>query len=126
MNLNQITVPCLDLDESVDFYKRLGLKMIVYDAPKYARFECPQGESTFSLHQADHAETRSAPVVYFEIENLDERVRELEAVGVVFESRPVTQEWLWREAYVRDPAGNLICLYYAGTNRLDPPWRLRD
>jgi catechol 2,3-dioxygenase-like lactoylglutathione lyase family enzyme len=126
VNLNQVTVPCLDLEESVEFYRRLGLELIVYDAPKYARFECPDGHATFSVHLAGHAETRSAPVVYFEVEDLDERVRQLEAAGLVFESAPVTQEWLWREAYVRDPAGNRICVYYAGSNRLNPPWRLRD
>ena len=65
MNLNQVTVPCLDLDESVDFYLRLGLELIVLDRPKYARFQCPQGGSTFSLHLADHVESVSAPVVYF-------------------------------------------------------------
>ena len=34
--------------------------------------------------------------------------------------------WLWREARVADPAGNVVCLYRAGENRLHPPWRLDD
>jgi GNAT superfamily N-acetyltransferase len=33
---------------------------------------------------------------------------------------------LWREANVRDPDGNTICLFQAGLNRRFPPWRLRD
>ena len=32
MELNQVTVPCVDYDESVAFYTRLGLKQIVEDA----------------------------------------------------------------------------------------------
>ena len=53
------------------------------------------------------------------------KVKELEAVGYVFDSPPVEQEWLWKEAYLKDPDGNLICLYYAGENRINPPWRLK-
>ena len=26
---------------------------------------------------------------------------------------------------LRDPAGNLIALYHAGENRLNPPWRVK-
>jgi catechol 2,3-dioxygenase-like lactoylglutathione lyase family enzyme len=126
VNLNQVTVPCLDLDESVDFYLRLGLELIVLDRPKYARFQCPQGGATFSLHLSEHVESASAPVVYFELDDLDRRVKELQAAGLVFESEPRDQPWLWREAYLRDPAGNLLCLYCAGENRLFPPWRLTE
>jgi catechol 2,3-dioxygenase-like lactoylglutathione lyase family enzyme len=126
VNLNQVTVPCLDLESSVAFYRRLGLRLIVHDAPRYARFECPSGGSTFSLHLADRVDSVSAPVVYFELEDLDDRVRALRAAGLVFESGPRDQPWLWREAYIRDPAGNLLCLYHAGRNRLFPPWRLPE
>jgi hydroxymethylpyrimidine/phosphomethylpyrimidine kinase len=36
------------------------------------------------------------------------------------------QRWLWREAWLRDPAGNSICLYHAGDNRRFPPWRIAE
>lgn len=124
MNLNQVTVPCLNLERSVDFYKRLGLRLIVHDPPRYARFDCPAGASTFSLHLADRVDSASAPVIYFELDDLDRRVNDLEDAGLVFESEPRDQPWLWREAHIRDPAGNLLCLYHAGSNRLSPPWRL--
>ena len=126
MNLNQVTVPCLDLGQSVDFYRRLGLQLIVYDPPRYARFQCPSGDSTFSLHRADHADSASAPVIYFEVEDLDEHVRQLQDAGLRFESGQVDQPWLWREAFICDPAGNRLCLYRAGSNRLFPPWRLSE
>jgi hypothetical protein len=43
-----------------------------------------------------------------------------------FESGPTDECWLWREAHLRDPDGNVICLFNAGANRLDPPWRVKD
>ena len=50
----------------------------------------------------------------------------LTAAGLRFESEPVDQPWLWREAYLRDPAGNRVCLFHAGENRRRPPWRLPE
>ena len=126
MNLNHVTVPCDDLEASIAFYRKLGLRLIVVDPPRYARFECPAGDATFSLHRVDHAPNGNGVVVYFEVEDLDGRVRVLGAAGVVFESSPHDQPWLWREAYLSDPAGNRLCLYDAGKNRRNPPWRLPD
>ncbi len=65
-------------------------------------------------------------VVYFECEDLDATVARLEAAGIAFTSAPADQPWLWREARLADPDGNPICLFHAGRNRLDPPWRVQD
>jgi hydroxymethylpyrimidine/phosphomethylpyrimidine kinase len=124
MNLNQVTVGCRDLAESVRFYQKLGLRQIVSSPPDYARFECPDGGATFSLHREAEVARDGAPIVYFEVAALDAKVRGLVAQGVVFESEPRDQPWLWREAYLRDPAGNRICLYLANEARRYPPWRL--
>lgn len=124
MNLNQVTVPSTDVARAVEFYKRLGLVQIVESLPKYARFVCPDGDTTFSIHLADQTDGKGGVVVYFECDDLDERVAHLKQAGIEFESDPVDQSWLWREAYLRDPDGNLICLYYAGENRLNPPWKI--
>lgn len=124
MNLNQVTVPSTGVARAVEFYKRLGLIQIVESLPKYARFVCPNGDTTFSIHVVDHIAGTPGVVLYFECDDLDERVARLKQAGIKFESDPVDQPWLWREAYLRDPDGNLICLYYAGENRLNPPWRL--
>lgn len=61
MNLNQITVPALDLNRSISFYQALGLKLIVKALPDYARFECPDGSSTFSLHRVDNLPAGNGP-----------------------------------------------------------------
>ena len=63
-------------------------------------------------------------MVYFECDDLDDRVAAQKAAGVVFDSDPVDQRWLWREARLSDPEGNRLCLYFAGANRIDPPWRV--
>ncbi len=122
MRLNQVTVATGDLERSVSFYRALGLELIVR-ASHYARFVCPEGRSTFSIHRTDQP-VASTTVVYFECDDLDERVAALEAAGIRFDSRPVDQPWLWREARLADPDGNPICLYFAGVNRIDPPWRV--
>src|SRR5206468_12574566 len=96
MKLNQVTVPALDLERSITFYRTLGLKLIV-KSPHYARFEVGDGTDTFSLHIADHVSAAgNGPHVYFECDDLDARVAELKSKGIVFDSDPVDQSWLWR------------------------------
>jgi hypothetical protein len=53
-------------------------------------------------------------------------VSRLAAAALRFEHDLVDQTWLWREARLRDPDGNQLCLFHAGENRLNPPWRLSD
>jgi len=126
MKLNQVTLEVSDIPRSRAFYEGLGLTLIV-SSDHYARFVCGGASedlaSTFSIHFADLVHPHRGGV-YFECENLDARVAELRAAGFVFESDPVDQLWNWREAWLSDPDGNLICLYFAGTNRINPPWRV--
>jgi len=126
MNLNQITVPSKDLTRSIPFYQTLGLKLIVKALPHYARFECPNGNSTFSLHQRDDLPNGDGIYVYFECEDLDERVEHLKNKGIIFDLEPTDQTWLWREARLKDVDGNQLILYYGGENRLNPPWRILE
>jgi len=126
MRLNQVTVPALDLERSIAFYQRLGLKLIV-KSEHYARFEVGDGTDTFSLHlTSDAGGAANGPHVYFECDDLDARVAALKAKGIAFDLGPVDQTWLWREAWLTDPAGVKLCLYHAGENRRFPPWRLKD
>lgn len=127
MRLNQVTASARDLAASTAFYQALGLKLIVR-TDHYVRFECPEGDggepATFSLHLDRDAAGVTATSVYFEDENLDATVDRLKAAGIAFDSGPEDQRWLWREAWLRDPAGNRVCLYRAGEARRFPPWRL--
>lgn len=125
MRLNQVTVGLEDYAASVDFYRGLGLKLIVDSPPDYARFEAPGG-ATFSIHRRDGngGGGPGATTVYFECDDLDDQFMRLNHHGMKFEHGPTDQPWLWREARLRDPAGNLICLYQAGEMRRYPPWRV--
>jgi catechol 2,3-dioxygenase-like lactoylglutathione lyase family enzyme len=124
VRLNQVTVPLLDYAASRDFYVKLGLKLIVDSPPRYARFEMPEGGSTFSIEKVEGVEGSSWPLIWFESDRLDELIAELKAKGITLESEPEDKTYLWRVARLRDPAGNLIALYHAGENRLNPPWRV--
>jgi len=124
MRLNHVTVAARDLDQSIAFYQLLGLRLIV-KSPHYARFEAPRCEATFSLHLADGAIPQAnAPQLYFECNDVDFETRRLKHAGVAIEQEAETKSWLWREAWLRDPAGNQICIFNAGETRRYPPWRI--
>ena len=124
MELNQVTLPATDVAASVAFYERMGFELIV-DSPHYVRFKATVGDATFSLHAVDALVAPSPTVVYFECAELDQQVAVLQARGFQFTQEPRDESWLWREARLVDPSGNVICLYQAGENRLNPPWRVR-
>ena len=81
------------------------------------------GDSTFSLSLQEGCFSNGA-VLYFEHEQLDDWVNELKNKGFVFDQEPQDQGYLWREAILHDPSGNKIKLYWAGENRVNPPWRI--
>jgi catechol 2,3-dioxygenase-like lactoylglutathione lyase family enzyme len=124
MNLNQITIPSLDLTKSIPFYEKLGLKLIVKSIPSYARFECPDGGSSFSIHQVDTLPQGEGIYVYFECKDLDDYVNELLEKGIEFEELPNDKSWLWREARLKDLDNNQLILFFGGENRLNPPWKI--
>jgi hydroxymethylpyrimidine/phosphomethylpyrimidine kinase len=124
--LNQITVTGNNYARSVEFYRRLGLKQIV-DSPDtgYARFESAGGV-TLSVQIDPDERIIATTAIYFECDDLDERVEQLARSGLTFEHGPRNQPWMWREARLRDPDGNIIFFYKAGENRRFPPWRMED
>ncbi len=124
MNLNQVTIPSLDVTKSIAFYKKLGLHLIVHTHERYARFECPDGDSTFSIHQVAQLPSGEGVVVYFETQTLDEDVLRLRENGITFDLLPTDQSWLWKEARLKDPDGNQLILFFGGDNRKNPPWRI--
>ena len=122
--LNQVTLTVNDYAKSVTFYRQLGLKQIV-DSPEnqYARFEAAGG-ATLSIQGDPEEKISATTAVYLECDDLDERVERLARAGVLFEHAPRNQPWMWREARLRDPSGNIIFLYKAGEARRFPPWRI--
>ncbi|GAA3652757.1 VOC family protein [Flavivirga jejuensis] len=102
MDLNQITIPSLDVEKASEFYITLGLHLIVDAAPRYVRFECPDGESTFSIHKVDTLPKGDGITIYFEDDNLDDLVSNLQKKGIIFNQLPEDKSYLWRETRLID------------------------
>lgn len=89
MRLNQVTVGAIDFEESIAFYSKLGLRLIVSSHGQYARFELPDGEATFSVHLTSYVPD-DGPVLYFEVEDVDATITRLRAEGISFATDPET------------------------------------
>lgn len=122
MNLNQVTVTVSNIEKSIEFYTLIGLKHIV-KAPHYARFECPEGDTTFSIH-IGNLNIESNTIVYFEVADVDKSINDFKNKGITILQMPKDQTWLWKEAIIEDPDGNKYIIYSAGENRKNPPWRI--
>ncbi len=125
MNLNQITVSVIDVERSILFYQKFGLTLIVKALPDYARFVCENNQTTFSLHRVNKVAHDTGAWIYFEVEELDAYVNALVAKGFSFEEMPNDKPWLWRESRLKDPDNNQLIFYYAGENRINPPWKIK-
>ncbi len=124
MNLNQVTIKSQDVNRASAFYQKLGLQLIVDASPRYVRFQCPIGDSTFSISHND-AENGASSVLYFETDDVDKIYRDLTKAGIQFKSQPQDKRWLWREADLYDPDGNPLKVFSAGKNRKNPPWKIK-
>ncbi|WP_125079347.1 VOC family protein [Mycobacterium sp. P7213] len=122
MRLNQVTIGSTDLDRAETFYGLLGLRLIV-KTDDYLRFECPDGDSTFSVERSSEIASDERVTIYFEADDLDEQYQRLRG-SVAFTQPPTDMPWLWREARLDDPDGHRLCLFRAGAARRNPPWRL--
>lgn len=127
MRLNHVTLVVRNLERAKRFYRAFGLVQIVDAPPRYARFVVPENEATLSVEVIDGATSSAAGRVqlFFECDDLDDRVEKLKTAGLQFERGPEDMPYLWREARLRDPDGHDVRLYHAGRNRLDPPWRMK-
>ncbi len=126
MNLNQVTIPSVDVYKATEFYKKLGLKLIVNALPRYVRFECPDGDATFSIHLVDELPKGEGITLYFENEKLDQVVNEIVHQGIQFDELPNDKSWGWREARLQDLDKNKIIIFHGGMYRKNPPWRVED
>lgn len=126
MRLNHVTLIVSNLNTSKAFYETLGLRAIVIEEPRYARFILPDGDETLSLEVTGEVPAECRVQLYLECNDLDEVYRRLVEAGLSFKAAPADMDYLWREAHLLDPDGHEIRLYRAGENRLNPPWRLKE
>ena len=81
---------------------------------------------TLSIQIDPEEKILATTAIYLECDDLDERVEQLARSGIAFEHGPRNQPWMWREARLRDPDGNIIFFYHAGEARRFPPWRVES
>jgi len=124
LTFNHAMIYVKDVNRALAFYRDLlGFKLIEdfrYDGtPVYARLRAPGGDGTVALHQAGPGASLTSDGVrlYFEIANLDDFCRSLIRKGFYITQMPRMMEWGWRHAYLNDPDGHEISLYWAGEMR---------
>ncbi len=125
LNFNHAMIYVKDVERGMTFYRDwLGFKLIEdfrYEGrPVYARMRAPGGDGTIALHQAGPGASIASEGVrlYFEVPDLDGFCRSLQKRGFYFTQLPQMMPWGWRHAYLNDPEGHEISLYWAGENRM--------
>jgi len=86
----------------------------------YARLRSPEGDSTIALHVVEPGKTlppSDAIRLYFETRNLKTLCKKLKAAGVKLLQEPKLMPWGWTHAYLQDPDGHELSLYWAGAKR---------
>lgn len=125
LTFNHAMIYSKDVDRAMHFYHdMMGFKLIEdfrYEGiPVYARLRAPGGDGTIALHQAGPGVSIASDGVrlYFEVADLDGFCRKLQQKGFYITQLPRMMPWGWRHAYLNDPDGHEISLYWAGENRM--------
>jgi catechol 2,3-dioxygenase-like lactoylglutathione lyase family enzyme len=123
VTLNHAIIWVKDVPRALRFYQD-GLGFRVIEAmPGYARLRSSRGGATLALHATNDRKpppgTRQV-VLYFETPRLTETCQRLIRRGVRFDQMPRRMPWGWDHAYLRDPDGHEISLYWAGRKRFLP------
>ena len=125
LTFNHAMVYAKDVQRALGFYRDLlGFKLVDEfrheGKPVYARLRAPGGDGTIALHLAGPGTPLASDGVrlYFEIREVDDFCRKLQAKGFYITQMPRMMPWGWRHAYLNDPDGHEISLYWAGENRM--------
>jgi len=125
LTFNHAMVYSQDISRALGFYRDLlGFKVIEdmdYVGRKvYARLCAPKGNGTLALHLVEPGKTLPAEDgirLYFETRDLDSLCERLQKSGVRFSQTPKVMPWGWKHAYLDDPDGHEVSLYWAGAKR---------
>jgi catechol 2,3-dioxygenase-like lactoylglutathione lyase family enzyme len=125
LSFNHAMVYVKGVQRALDFYcDLLGFKLVdefrSEGKPVYARLRAPGGDGTVALQMAGPGTSLGSEGVrlYFEIRELDDFCRKLQAKNFYITQMPRMMPWGWRHAYLNDPDGHEISLYWAGENRM--------
>ncbi len=123
---NHAMIYVRDVARAQHFYQDLlGLKTIdVFQFGSqavYARLQSAIGTTTIALHQVERGHDLppfDSIRLYFEVKQLDALCKSLQAAGVEITQLPKPMPWGWTHAYLNDPDGHEVSLYWAGVKRL--------
>ncbi|HUI84679.1 MAG TPA: VOC family protein [Candidatus Binatia bacterium] len=125
LTFNHAMIYVKDVARGLQFYRDwLGFKVIEdfrhEGKSVYARLRAPGGDGTIALHQAGPGASVASDGVrlYFEIRELDDFCNKLRKRGFYLTQLPQMMPWGWRHAYLNDPDGHELSLYWAGENRM--------
>ena len=125
LDFNHAMIYSRDVDRALGFYRdRLGFLVIEdmgYRGRRvYARLRPRKGTSTIAIHLLEPGASLPASDairLYFEVKNLKQFCASLEKAGVQFSQPPKPMPWGWEHAYLNDPDGHEVSLYWAGDKR---------
>ena len=125
LTFNHAMIYVKDVERGMRFYLDfMGFRLIEdfrYEGTSvYARLRAPGGDGTIALHLAGPGVSIASEGVrlYFEVRDLDGFCRKLQQKGFYITQLPRMMPWGWRHAYLNDPDGHEISLYWAGENRM--------
>ena len=126
LTFNHVMVYAKDVQRALDFCRDLlGFKLVDEfhheGKPVYARLRAPGGDGTIALHLPGPGTSLPSEGVrlYFEIREIDDLCCKLQAKGFDITQMPRMMPWGWRRAYLNDPDGHEISIYWAGEKRCD-------
>ncbi|MFY9342120.1 MAG: VOC family protein [Planctomycetota bacterium] len=123
LSFNHAMIYVTDVASSLAFYRdALGFRAVDEYPGAYARLVAPQGDATIALHTLEPGQTFAPATegmrLYFEVKALDKLCARMVGRGVQFTQLPKDMPWGWRHAYLKDPDGHELSLYWAGAARL--------
>jgi catechol 2,3-dioxygenase-like lactoylglutathione lyase family enzyme len=122
IDFNHVLIYVRDVQRAMRFYSDVLGFEVVEENGDYARLRSPKGKSTIGLHKlSGHITSRPSQKgvrLYFEVKDLDKLCKKLASGGVKIDQMPADMPWGWRHAYLRDPDGHELSLYWAGEKRL--------
>lgn len=127
LSFNHAMVYCRDMAAALRFYgDLLGfhlLEEMEHDGRLvYARLKAARGDGTLALHAIEPGKTlpRGGGIrLYFETTELERLCKQLLVAGLKFSQLPKLMPWGWKHAYLDDPDGNEVSLYWAGAQRFE-------
>jgi catechol 2,3-dioxygenase len=120
LEFNHVIIYVSNAKRSLDFYEKLLGFRLIEESEGYARLLSPRGRTTIALHETEDDTPPSKGrriVLYFEVRDLDKTCKQLVRNGLRFSKMPKLMPWGWRHAYLNDPDGHEISLYWAGRKR---------